>query len=279
MKKQVGKTKLFTKETLTTIQDKMRIACIKSFNKVYNNDMRLKEKQKGRNQDINVKDMAGYKAIKNNYEKFNLKLKKANEKTNNVYTSSNKVKKMLENLKPTLMNKNNSLISKEKVEEIINLIDEVQDTTQSVNSVNSLNIMMNDIEYNYNNLDKEIRSLKYEIELKDKEIGRLNKELSSKEKIIGKLRMEIDKVKIELSKFKGFWYSLMKRFHNKICFDNDEHYKMVSDDLYKNGIFTDDENEIANNQFRKVKPREKTKPKEQEKPWSVNRKKNDINLN
>ena len=87
------------------------------------------EKQKGRNQDINVKDMAGYKAIKNNYEKFNLKLKKANEKTNNVYTSSNKVKKMLENLKPTLMNKNNSLISKEKVEEIINLIDEVQDTT------------------------------------------------------------------------------------------------------------------------------------------------------
>lgn len=135
------------------------------------------------------------------------------------------------------------------------------------------------LKYNYNNLDKEIRSLKYEIELKDKEIGRLNKELSSKEKIIGKLRMEIDKVKIELSKFKGFWYSLMKRFHNKICFDNDEHYKMVSDDLYKNGIFTDDENEIANNQFRKVKPREKTKPKEQEKPWSVNRKKNDINLN
>ncbi len=33
MKKQVGKTKLFTKEVLTDIQDKMRNACIKSFNK------------------------------------------------------------------------------------------------------------------------------------------------------------------------------------------------------------------------------------------------------
>ena len=93
------------------LQNKMRIACIKSFNKVYNNDMRLKEKQKGRNQDINIKEMTNYKAIKNNYDKYNLKLKKANEKTNNVYTSSNKVKRMLENLKPTLINKNNSVIS------------------------------------------------------------------------------------------------------------------------------------------------------------------------
>ena len=46
MKKQVGKTKLFTKELLAEIQDKTRIACIKSFNKVYNNDMRLKENKK-----------------------------------------------------------------------------------------------------------------------------------------------------------------------------------------------------------------------------------------
>lgn len=46
MKKQVGKTKLFTKESLTAIQDQMRTACIKSFNKVYNNDMRLKRKTK-----------------------------------------------------------------------------------------------------------------------------------------------------------------------------------------------------------------------------------------
>ena len=64
MKKQVGKTKLFTKETLTAIQDKMRNACIKSFNKFYDIDSRLKTKQKGRNQDINVKDMGNYREIK-----------------------------------------------------------------------------------------------------------------------------------------------------------------------------------------------------------------------
>ena len=48
----------------------------------------------------------------------------------------------------------------------------------------------------------------------------------------------------------------MKRFQNKIGFDKDKQYKYVSDDLYKNGIFTDDENEIANNLARKVKPKE-----------------------
>ena len=60
MKKQVGKSQLFKKESLTKIQDKMRTACIKSFNKFYDRDIKLKEKQKGRNQDINVKDMSNY---------------------------------------------------------------------------------------------------------------------------------------------------------------------------------------------------------------------------
>lgn len=40
MKKQVGKSQLFTKESLTKIQDKMRNACIKSFNKFYSMDIK-----------------------------------------------------------------------------------------------------------------------------------------------------------------------------------------------------------------------------------------------
>ena len=48
----------------------------------------------------------------------------------------------------------------------------------------------------------------------------------------------------------------MGHFHKRICYNKDENYKIVSDDLYKNGIFTDDENEIANDIRRKVKPKE-----------------------
>lgn len=35
-------------------------------------------------------------------------------------------------------------------------------------------------------------------------------------------------------------------------YDKDNNYKIVSDDLYKNGIFDDNDNEIANNILRKV---------------------------
>ena len=87
---------------------------------------------------------------------------------------------------------------------------------------------------------------------KDNEIGNLKKELSTKDKIIGKLQTEKEKLKQELQKFKNFWHSIMSHFHKRICYDKDENYKIVSDDLYKNGIFDNNDNEIANNIYRKV---------------------------
>ena len=80
MKKQVGKSQLFTKESLTKIQDKMRNACIKSYNKFYEVNIKLKEKQKGRNQDINVNEMGNYREIKKQLKQKEQKLEKANNK-------------------------------------------------------------------------------------------------------------------------------------------------------------------------------------------------------
>lgn len=51
-------------------------------------------------------------------------------------------------------------------------------------------------------------------------------------------------------------------------YDKNNNYKIVSDDLYKNGIFDDNDNEIANNIYRKV-----TMPNENKN--EKNRKKND----
>ena len=77
-------------------------------------------------------------------------------------------------------------------------------------------------------------------------------DLSAKEKIITKLKEEKESLKAQLKKFKGFWHNIMSHFHKKITYDNDQNYKIVSDDLYKNGIFDDNDNEIANNIYRKV---------------------------
>ena len=267
MKKQVVKSKLFTKTTLTQIQDKMRNACIKSFNKFYDMDFKLKEKQKGRNQDINVKDMGDYRKIKKQLAKKEQKLEKANTQIKELYNTGNDVNKILDNLKPTLMNKNNIVISSESVQKLKNYTKDVKNITKTVRSVNDLNMAIKDFEHSVFKIEKENRSLKYQLELKDDEIDSLKGELSTKDKIIGKLQVEKEKLKQELHKFKDFWHSIMKYFHKRICYDKDENYKIVSKDLYKNGIFTDDENEIANDITRKVEPKEdieksKTKKKD-----------------
>ena len=256
MKKQVGKSQLFTKESLTKIQDKMRTACIKSFNKFYGMDIKLKEKQKGRNQDINVKDMSNYTNIKKQLAEKKKKLDKANIQTNKLDNTTKDINQILDNLKPAKFNKNNRVISNEDIQKIKNFTKDVKDTTKTVRSVNDLNVAIRDFEHSAFEIEKENRSLKYQIEEKDKEIYNLKGELSTKDKIINKLKEEKESIKVQLHKFKEFWHSIMGHFHKRICYDKDNNYKIVSDDLYKNGIFTDDENEIANNIARKIKPKD-----------------------
>ena len=271
MKKQVGKTKLFTKEVLTDIQDKMRMSCIKSFNKFYDMDFKLKDKQKGRNQDINVKDMSDYRQIKKQLKNKEKKLAEANKQTKKLDNTTKNINSILDNLKPSKLNKNNMVISSEDVQIIKDYTNNVKDTTKTIRSVNDLNMSIKDFEHSSFEIKQENNSLKYQLEQKNDEIDNLKVELSAKDKVIDKLRNEKEKIKQELHKFKDFWYSIMGHFHKRNCYDKDENYKIVSADLYKNGIFTDDENEIANDIRRKVSLNEQS--------TKIIKNKNDINLN
>ena len=60
MEIQVGKSAIFTKDSLRVIQDKMRINCIEKFNEVYDIDFILKDKRKGRNDDKKSSEMEEY---------------------------------------------------------------------------------------------------------------------------------------------------------------------------------------------------------------------------
>ncbi len=252
MKKQPAKSKVFTKESLQRIQDEMRVCCIKSYNKHYEKTSILKQKKKGRNQDIDVKDMGDYREIKKQLKQKEQKLTKANNQTKQLDNTTTNINEILDNLKPAKLNKNNMIISNEDVQRIKNYTKDVKDITQTVRSVNDLNMAIKDFEHFAFEIEKENRSLKYEIELKDNEIGSLKNELSTKDTITGRLQAEKEKIKQELQKFKDFWHSIMSHFHKRICYDKDDNYKIVSDDLYKNGIFDSNDNEIANNIARKV---------------------------
>ncbi len=203
--------------------------------------------------------MGNYREIKKQLAKKEQKLEKANNQTKKLDNKSANITEILDNLKSSKLNKNNMIISNEDVQKLKNYIEDVKNITQTVRSVNDLNMAIKDFEHSSFEIDKENRSLKYEIELKNNEIGSLKKELSTKDTIIGRLQTEKEKIKQELQKFKNFWHSIMSHFHKRICYDKDNNYKIVSDDLYKNGIFDNNDNEIANNIARKVTILDKNK--------------------
>ncbi len=282
MKKQVGKSKVFTKESLTAIQDKMRNACIKSYNKFYGVDSRLKAKRKGRNQDINVKEMDNYREIKKRLEQQKQKLENANKQTKKLDNSSKGIIELLDNLKPMPFNKNNSQISNENIENIKDYIKDVTDVTQTVRSVNDLNMSIKEFEHATSKIESENYSLKEQIKLKDDDIKELKDELSTKDKTIIKLSSALEKAKTELSKFRGFWKSLIKRFQMKI-FDEKYYdipedkrsYTLVAEDLEKSGIFDNNDSDIVHNSTRKVLTNDELSEIQAKKE----KKKNDYNLN
>ena len=142
------------------------------------------------------------------------------------------------------------LISSENVEIIKNYTKDVKET---IRNVNDLNMAIRDFEHSAFKVQQENNSLKYELELKDEEIGRLKRSISKQEKNIDKLRTERDSLKQQLQKFKGFWYSIIKYFQDKINYSRDKGFMEVAKDLFTNKIFDNHEYEIINDRRKKVK--------------------------
>ena len=282
MKKQVAKSKIFTKESLKTLQDKMRAYCIEKFNEVFVQNATLKKKQKGRNKDIHVNEMDGYRELKKEQEKNAKKLKEANNKSDKLNYKTEEINNILDNLKPSTFNKNNKQISNEDVEKIKNYAKEVEDITRSIKGVNNLNVIIDNIEQNYKDLVNDRDRLYYSNNEKDTTIANLKEEIEFKNKKINKLELALDKVKTELSKFKDFWRRLIKRFQIKIMDEKFEdipeekrNYTIVAEDLERSGIFDDNDAEIVKNPRRKIL----TKDELAEIQAKKGKNKNDYNLN
>ena len=121
MERQVGKTSIFTKESLVVIQDKMRERCINEFNIVYGLDSKLKEKEKGKNRDITSYErklfnerVKGLKQEISNFENVVSDLEDNKESINKQITKLNKDK---DNIKDEIDKKkkvNNKIVIKSK---------------------------------------------------------------------------------------------------------------------------------------------------------------------
>lgn len=101
------------------------------------------------------------------------KLTEANNQTKTLDNKSANVTEILDNLKPSKLNKNNMLISSWDVQKLKNYTEDVKDIAQTVRSVNDLNMTIKDFEHSAFEISQENRSLKYQLELKDYEISNL----------------------------------------------------------------------------------------------------------
>ncbi|MDO5849980.1 MAG: plasmid recombination protein [Methanobacteriaceae archaeon] len=173
MYKQVGKATVFNKESLIKIQDEMRERCIESFNKTYNLNYSLKEKEKGRNKDIHVKEMENYYKFKDEKNKCNDTLDKLNKNANTLSDSSKLMLDLLNDLKTTTLNKNMYHLSNEQKLKLENFINEAYESSKNMLNTNHINSVLKEYEEYLDNHNKEILNKNKRIEKLEKDVNRI----------------------------------------------------------------------------------------------------------
>ena len=243
LSRQVGKSDVFTKESLTIIQDKMRVYCIDSFNKVYSLKEELKEKQQGRNRDINVKDMGNYQRMKKQLNLDKDKLDKANKKSLELDNKSNDIKEQINNLKISKLNKDTLILSKDDKEKLIKYIDEVDKTNNDFKSIQKLSITLNDVDIELKENKKNIAKLEKENYKLKQTIKDLNYQINEDKEEISKLKSTINNLKQTISYWKDKFDKLILFLHSKIhnWYDKDDKYLNVINDMYKDEVLDDED--------------------------------------
>lgn len=252
MNKQVAKSKIFTKDSLATIQDQMRKCCIKSFNHLYREERELKGKQKGRNKDIAVKDMAEYKEIKRAYEDKNKSLENVTKSVDTLTKNGQIISNRLKLLKPSTLNKNKYVISSEDINTIQKFISETRDASKSLKTVKRLNEAVEKVAKNYNKLETKNIELERELKGANFELELTKADNLAKDNTISRLQKEVMKLKELYSKFKCFWRETIRTFQARIGFDKDEKFEEVAKVLHEKEIFTERDFEIVSDISRKV---------------------------
>ena len=245
MSKQVGKSDVFNKTSLVNIQDKMREYCINSFNRIYHLNYTLKEKEEGRNVDINVANMNEYKKFKREQEKYKKQLKELNIKTDELQNKSNEINSIIDNLKPTIMNKNNFTISNEEVNKIKKYIEQTNDTTYNLRDANDINIVLKKYEDDLREHSNEVRNLKKKIKTRDDRIEELEYDLNDANETIDELEDKVSTLQETLNYFKDLWQKFIKFLQDKFFSTNK--YDDFINDLYDEDIIDDNELDIIQN--------------------------------
>lgn len=245
MEVQVGKSDVFTTDSLRNIQDKMREYCINTFNKVYDLNYSLKIKEEGRNQDINVKNMINYRELKKEQEKNKKRLNELNDKADNLQNKSLQITNIIDNLKPNKLNKNNYSITNEEINEIKDYIKQTQDTTSNLKTTNDLTTILEHYEDDLKNHSKEVKNLQQRIKNRDNKINELEYKLDFANDTIDVLEDKVSKLEEMLEYFKNLWKRFIEFLQNK--FFSTDKYDNIIQDLYNEDILNNEDIDVIQN--------------------------------
>lgn len=243
MSKQVGKSDVFTKESLRKLQDKMRILCIESFNKEYNLTNSLKKKQKGRNRDIHVSDMDNYIEMKKQIENNTENLKQANKKSSVLKENSKDIKDKIDKLKTSKLNKDNYILSKEDKDSFINFINKVNDTSKEYDKIQTLSNTLVNANEQLKDKNNKIKTLTENNDALNLRVKTLNDTIKEKDNEISFLKSKINDLKNTIEYWKDKFEKLISFLHDKLhsWYDKDDKYIDVVNDMYDDNVLDDDD--------------------------------------
>lgn len=252
MSKQVGKSDVFTKESLRKLQDKMRMLCIESFNKEYNLTNSLKGKKKGRNRDYHITEMDDYMEMKEQLEKNQESLDIANKKSVELDNHTKEVKNIITDLKTTLTSKEKHVLKQEDKDKLVSYIDSVSKTNDEYKKVQTLSVTLNNVDTEIKENHNKIKTLTENNEALTLRVETLTKNIKNKDKEIEELKEENHSLKNTLEFWKDKFLRVMSLIKDKLFGKEKEREKYfdVSKDLYKKGIIKDDTFEELKNTYK-----------------------------
>ena len=242
MKKQVGKSDVFTKESLRKLQDKMRMLCIESFNKEYNLTNSLKGKKKGRNRDYHITEMDDYMEMKEKLEKNQESLEIANKKSLELDNHTKEVKEIITDLKSTMLKKDNYVLKQQDKEKLVSYIDSVSKTNDEYKKIQTLSVTLNNVDTEIKENHDKIQTLNENNKALTLRVETLTQNIKNKDKEIEELKEENHSLKNTLEFWKDKFLRVMSLIKDELFgkVKEREKYFDVSKDLYKRGIIKED---------------------------------------
>ena len=229
----------------------MRNKCIESFNKEYGLNAVLKDKQKGRNIDYRVSQMADYDELKKIIINKDKKINKLNNQTKNLNIKSEKIKDIINNLKNQPLSNKNLILSNQNKDKIIFYIEEVSKSTNDFKEIANYSLAVDKIKEDFEENHNSIEDLRKRVKLQNEEIKDLKYDLNNKENEISFLKSKIEDLKDTIDYWKDKFQRVVKYIHDKIhgiFGDKDDKYKEMADNLFINGIMDEKEyNSVINN--------------------------------